>query len=36
MAAPGYDPALYALIHRGTPGDLGFYQRACQGVDRVL
>jgi SAM-dependent methyltransferase len=36
MAATGYDPALYALIHRGTPGDVGFYRQACQGVDRVL
>jgi SAM-dependent methyltransferase len=36
LAATTYDPTLYALIHRGTPGDVAFYQRACQGAERVL
>jgi SAM-dependent methyltransferase len=27
---------LYALTHRGNPGDLEFYRRACQGTQRVL
>lgn len=31
-----YDPALYALLHRGTPGDEAYYRDACRGVDRVL
>ncbi len=29
-------PQLYALVHRGTPGDLAFYLQACRGVDTVL
>jgi SAM-dependent methyltransferase len=32
----GYDPELYALVHRGTPGDLAFYARACSGARAVL
>jgi len=31
-----YDPLLYALVHTGTPGDLGFYRRQCAGAERVL
>ena len=31
-----YDPELYDLTHRGNPGDVEFYQWACQGVDRIL
>ena len=27
---------LYALTHRGNPGDLEFYARACAGASRVL
>ena len=27
---------LYALTHRGTPGDLAFYARACAGARSVL
>lgn len=27
---------LYALTHRGTPGDLEFYARVCAGASRVL
>lgn len=38
MADPAqpYPARLYAALHRGTPGDLDFYQRACSGADRVL
>lgn len=32
----GYDPALYALVHRGNPGDRAFYERATTGVGSVL
>jgi SAM-dependent methyltransferase len=31
-----YDAELYALVHRGTPGDLAFYVRACAGARSVL
>lgn len=31
-----YPAALYALVHRGTPGDLSFYRRACAGAEHVL
>lgn len=31
-----YDPALYALLHRGTPGDEDFYRDACRGAASVL
>jgi len=27
---------LYALTHRGNPGDLAFYRKACRGAQRVL
>ena len=27
---------LYALTHRGTAGDVGFYRRACAGASSVL
>jgi SAM-dependent methyltransferase len=30
------DPALYALVHHGTPGDVDFYLRAVQDFDRIL
>lgn len=31
-----YDPELYALVHRGTPGDVSFYAAACRGARGVL
>jgi SAM-dependent methyltransferase len=31
-----YPAELYELVHRGTPGDLAFYRRACSGSERVL
>jgi SAM-dependent methyltransferase len=31
-----YPAELYELIHRGTPGDLGFYREACAGARRIL
>lgn len=31
-----YPAALYELLHRGTPGDLDFYARACEGATSVL
>ncbi|MBX3183445.1 MAG: class I SAM-dependent methyltransferase [Polyangiaceae bacterium] len=31
-----YDPALYELTHRGNPGDVEFYSRACEGARSVL
>lgn len=31
-----YDPELYDLVHRGTPGDVAFYVRATEGASRVL
>jgi SAM-dependent methyltransferase len=31
-----YAAALYELVHRGTPGDLEFYRRACADADNVL
>jgi SAM-dependent methyltransferase len=27
---------LYALIHRGNPGDVAFYRRICAGTSRIL
>lgn len=30
------DAALYAQLHKGTPGDVDFYRRACVGAERVL
>lgn len=35
-AIPPYDPELYLLVHRGTPGDLGWYVDATEGCRRVL
>src|SRR5688572_33036529 len=32
----GYDPALYALVHRGNPGDRAFYELATAGAGSVL
>ncbi len=31
-----YPAELYAPLHTGTPGDVGFYQRVCAGVGAVL
>jgi SAM-dependent methyltransferase len=31
-----YDPALYDLVHTGTPGDVAFYVRMVAGAERVL
>ncbi len=31
-----YDPALYDLVHTGTPGDVAFYVRVTRGAERVL
>ena len=31
-----FDAALYASLHRGSPGDIGFYAQACAGAVRVL
>ncbi len=31
-----YPAELYAALHRGTPGDVEFYLRACAGADSVL
>ena len=31
-----YDPELYHLLHRGNPGDVGWYVRRCQGARRIL
>ena len=41
MTNPGaddrhYPAALYELVHRGTAGDLSFYQRVCQDAEQVL
>jgi SAM-dependent methyltransferase len=33
---PHYPAELYELVHRGTPGDLAFYRRACAGSERIL
>ncbi|MBN2497727.1 MAG: class I SAM-dependent methyltransferase [Deltaproteobacteria bacterium] len=33
---PLYDPDLYDLVHRGSPGDVGFYLAACRGTGSVL
>ena len=30
------EPELYALAHRGTPGDVDFYLDACRGADPLL
>lgn len=31
-----FDADLYRLVHRGNPGDIGFYRRLCLGAGRVL
>ncbi len=31
-----YDPELYQLVHRGNPGDVAFYRRACESAASVL
>ncbi len=31
-----YPADLYDAVHQGTPGDLAFYQRVCEGADSVL
>lgn len=31
-----YDPELYELLHRGTPGDVEYYVKAAQGAARIL
>jgi SAM-dependent methyltransferase len=36
QSRPHYPAELYELVHRGTPGDLLFYRRACAGSERVL
>ena len=36
MAGLTPEPELYALLHRGTPGDEAFYLDACGGADSVL
>ena len=32
----GYDRRLYASVHRGNPGDVGFYERLCAEARTVL
>jgi SAM-dependent methyltransferase len=36
MTTARLEAELYALTHRGTPGDTAFYARACAGVKSVL
>ncbi|MBW2273924.1 MAG: class I SAM-dependent methyltransferase [Deltaproteobacteria bacterium] len=36
MSEAPYPADLYALLHRGTPGDLAFYSRQCAGASAVL
>ncbi len=31
-----FDPTLYTLLHRGSPGDVAFYRRVCDGAGSVL
>ncbi len=31
-----FDPVLYTLLHRGSPGDLAFYRRVCADAGAVL
>jgi SAM-dependent methyltransferase len=33
---PTYPADLYALVHRGTPGDLAFYRDQCAGARAIL
>lgn len=35
-ALEDHDAALYALLHRGTPGDVEFYLEQCRGAEYVL
>lgn len=35
-ATTAYPAELYIALHRGTPGDIEFYLRACAGAERVL
>jgi len=36
MTSAALEAELYALTHRGTPGDLEFYTRVCHGAAAVL
>jgi len=36
MSADKYPPDLFALIHRGTAGDLAYYRELCRGTAAVL
>lgn len=36
MADLDYDAELFELLHRGTPGDVGFYRALCEGAGSVL
>ncbi|MFT3924843.1 MAG: class I SAM-dependent methyltransferase [Myxococcales bacterium] len=36
MIESRYPPDLFALIHRGTAGDMEFYREVCQSTDSVL
>jgi len=31
-----YPPELFALVHKGTPGDVEFYEALCRGTERTL
>ncbi len=35
-ALPDYPASFYAALHRGTPGDVAFYRRACADAESVL
>ncbi len=35
-SAGSYPADFYAALHTGTPGDLGYYRRACAGANTVL
>ena len=36
LTSPRLEAELYALTHRGNPGDAALYARICSGADRVL
>jgi SAM-dependent methyltransferase len=36
LTRPRLEAELYALTHRGNPGDAAFYARTCSGAERVL
>ena len=36
MPTSSYPAELYALLHRGNPGDLAFYREQCRGAGSVL